>query len=165
LFWLATVILFVLWVLLSGRFDAFHLTLGVISSLFVAFTSRDLLFLQTEQKIPVRVRQAVLLPWYLGWLFYQIILANIYVMILTFHPNVEEALDPRIFRFKTVLKTDFAKFVFATSITLTPGTVTVRVTGDEFIVHAITGRMEAGLPGDMERRIARVFEGNNRLES
>ena len=38
------VVMLIFWVVLSGMFDAFHLTLGVISCLLVAHFSHDLLF-------------------------------------------------------------------------------------------------------------------------
>ena len=47
---------------------------------------------------------------------------------------------------------------FANSITLTPGTITIYATDyGEFHVHAIDAKSGDSLPGDMERRIARVF--------
>ncbi len=85
-------------------------------------------------------------------------MANISVLKLVFHPKVNEQITPKIFRFKTSLKDDFSKWVFANSITLTPGTVTIRIEGDEFVCHALTGEMADSLPGDMEKRIAAVFE-------
>ncbi|MBE9581416.1 MAG: Na+/H+ antiporter subunit E, partial [Proteobacteria bacterium] len=36
--------MFVLWVLLSGKFDPFHMTMGLISCAIVSFLSADLLF-------------------------------------------------------------------------------------------------------------------------
>ena len=59
--------------------------------------------------------------------------------------------------FKTTLTSDFAKFVLANSITLTPGTVTVRIKNDEFLVHALTDFTANGVPGDMERRVKHIF--------
>ena len=72
---------------------------------------------------------------------------------------------PQIVCFKTVLRTDFARFVLANSITLTPGTVTVRIQDDTFYVHAITVHAAGDLapgPGAMERWVAWVFEGGQR---
>jgi multicomponent Na+:H+ antiporter subunit E len=51
-----------------------------------------------------------------------------------------------------------SKFILANSITLTPGTVTVRVEGSRFLVHALTDSAARGLPGAMEKRIANIFE-------
>ena len=68
-------------------------------------------------------------------------------------------MSPRVVTFKTQLKTDFAKFVLANSITLTPGTITIQIKGNQFVVHAISEAVEKDLlSGDMERRVIAVFE-------
>jgi multicomponent Na+:H+ antiporter subunit E len=48
------VAMFTFWVVLSGMFDAFHLTLGVISCLLVAQFSHDLLFYGDDNQSWVR---------------------------------------------------------------------------------------------------------------
>lgn len=54
--------------------------------------------------------------------------------------------------------------MLAQSITLTPGTVTVKIDGDDFIVHGINQKAaeglveEDGLDFEMERRIAAILE-------
>ena len=55
------------------------------------------------------------------------------------------------------LKTDFEKFLLANSITLTPGTVTIKILGDTFYIHAISDFSVDGLNGEMDRRIAHIF--------
>ena len=64
---------------------------------------------------------------------------------------------PSIVKFRTPLKSDFEKFMLANSITLTPGTTTMRIVGDTFYVHAISKTTAAGLDGEMDRRIAYIF--------
>lgn len=153
---LTFLIMFFLWVLLSGRFDSFHLSLGVISCALVAFFSGDLLF--TSQTLEGLRRSWWRFILYTPWLIYQIFLANLHVMYLTFHPKMMDLIDPKVFRFKSRLKGDLPLVTFANSITLTPGTITVYVTIDgEFSVHAIDQKSKEGLPGEMEIRIARVF--------
>lgn len=152
------IILLSSWLVFSGFFDAFHVGLGVIASLLVTFSFGDLFF--TERRTPTRdrLRELVRIPGYLLWLLWQIVLANLHVLKLALAPNGPEEIKPRIVRFKTHLRSKFARFVFAQSITLTPGTVTVTLEGDEFVVHAISRASAEGLAGAMERRIAYVFE-------
>jgi len=95
---------------------------------------------------------------YVAWLLYQIVLANVNVLMLSFTRRVDRVLEPELVHFKTALKSDFAKFVFGNSITLTPGTVTLSIKGDHFTVHTLMPAFAAGLPGEMERRIATVFD-------
>ena len=49
------------------------------------------------------------------------------------------------------------QFILAQSITLTPGTVTVRIKDDEFMVHAITQEAADALPGDMQDKVKQIF--------
>lgn len=148
--------LMVIWVVFSGLLDPFHLSLGLISCGIVTWLSADLLF--DDRGIPLRRRavQAWRFAQYTVWLTWQIVLANIAVFKLAFGPRT--ALQPQIVRYRTPLKSDFEKFLLANSITLTPGTVTIKILGDTFYIHAIDDASAAGLNGEMDRRIARIFE-------
>jgi multicomponent Na+:H+ antiporter subunit E len=149
-------IMFGVWMLLSGKFDPFHLGMGVISSALVAYLSSDLLFPTPTLK----GKLAVFLRWlcYLPWLTIQVFKANFHVTYLVFHPRMMDLIDPRIIKFKSTLESELGLVTFANSITLTPGTVTVNVSIDgDFKVHAIDKASGDPLPGEMERKIAKVF--------
>ncbi len=155
-FILSFIILFAIWLLLSGKFDLFHLTLGFISCALISIYTGDLLF-------PSSKTEGLLGLWfrfikYIPWLIYQVFIANLHVLYLVFHPRMKELIDPRIVRFDSKLKSEMARVTFANSITLTPGTITVNVSifGD-FAVHAIDAPSAESLPGQMEQRIAGVF--------
>ncbi len=155
-FFLSFMILFILWIVFSGRFDGFHITLGLISSAIVAVFSGDLLFTSDEPWGIFRLWFRMLA--YIPWLLYQIFLANLHVMFLVFHPKMMDLINPQIIEFDSQLKDDFARTTFANSITLTPGTITVNVTVlGRFSVHCIDDKSGQSLPGDMELKIARVF--------
>jgi multicomponent Na+:H+ antiporter subunit E len=155
-----TVVTFVLgfglWVILSGKFDLFHLSLGIISCILVVYLSSDLLFSQKKVKgISIQIYRFMR---YLPWLIYQIFLANIHLAYLSFHPKMMDLIDPKIIKFRSKLKNPLAIVTFANSITLTPGTITVNVSIDgDFKVHAIDEASGSPLPGEMEQRIARAF--------
>ena len=154
---LSFLVLFVLWIVLSGRFDGFHLALGVISSALVAMFSGSLMFSTPRPRgvFALWLRLAGYVP----WLIYQIFLANLHVMALVFHPRMREVIDPTIITFDTRLKSDYARMLFANSITLTPGTITVDVTVlGRFSVHCIDEVSGRSLPGKMEAKIAAVFK-------
>jgi len=160
-FTISFIILFAFWILLSGNFDAFHLTLGVISTLVVTFWTGDMLVI--DSKLPIGARLALLWRFtlYTLWLLWQIVVANFHVVYVALHPKMDDILEPQMVEFKTGLKTDLAKFVLANSITLTPGTVTVRIEDGVFLIHALTDHTAAGVPGDMEKRIQQIFERNH----
>jgi len=149
-------IMFGFWIMLSGKFDLFHLTLGVLSSALVSFLSADLFIY--NQKYKGRFATGIRFMLYIPWLLYQIVLSTWHVAFLALHPKMKEQIDPTIVTFKTILKTDIGKVALANSITLTPGTITVRIEDQVFYVHAISRKAAAGLPGEMEERLAKVFE-------
>lgn len=150
------IIMLGLWLILSGRFDAFHLSLGLISCAIVSYLSSDLLF--ASPKITGLLRQWGRFIRYVPWLMLEIIKANLHVTYLVFHPRMMELIDPRIVKFRSKLKSDLALVTFANSITLTPGTITVYVSLDgDFKVHAIDKASGDPLPGAMEANIAKAF--------
>jgi multicomponent Na+:H+ antiporter subunit E len=156
-FILTFLILYAFWLLMSGfKIDVFHTTLAFISCGLVTLLSRDLLFQDKTKKN--RLAEAVRVMCYIPWLIYQIVLAAIHVTSLALHPRMIDRIDPKIIRFKTTLKKDIALVTFANSITLTPGTITVRIVDGEYYVHAISKKVADELPGEMERRIARVYK-------
>ncbi len=148
-------IMFGFWILLSGKFDLFHLTLGILSSALVSFLSADLfMYDQGKNRLSTGLRFLLYLP----WLLYQIMLSTLHVTFLALHPKMKDRIDPTIVTFKTKLKTNIAKVALANSITLTPGTITIRIEDQVFYVHAISRKAAAGLPGEMEDRLANIFE-------
>lgn len=77
---------------------------------------------------------------YLGIFIWECIKANFDVAYRVINPAMP--IRPGIIRVKTTLKSDFAKTLLANSITMTPGTITVDIIGDEFYIHWIFVRSE-----------------------
>jgi len=140
------------WLVFSGKFDLFHVGLGVLSCALVTYLSIDLIFVVAEPLAYYRFIR------YLPWLLYQILLSSLHVTRLTFHPRMRDLIHPQIIRFKSKLNGNLPLFLFANSITLTPGTITIFVNmfGD-FTVHAVDREVADALPGEMEARIAEIF--------
>lgn len=144
------------WMICSGYFDAFHLTLGVISSAIIALWTGKLFF-QRKVSMYRRLREHFSLYPYFLWLFYEIVLANLEVLKLAFSQNLGSKINPQLVEVKTELKRDVAKFIFANSITLTPGTITVRETNGVFLIHALNPEIASGLGGKMLEKVAKIF--------
>jgi multicomponent Na+:H+ antiporter subunit E len=150
-------LLMAIWMIFSGLFDAFHLTLGVISAGLVTWMSGDMLFVDREAGVGARLRQGFRLGGYVVWMLWQILLANFHLLWLSLSPRGLEHVQPSIVHFKTGLRSDFEKFMLANSITLTPGTVSIDIEGDEITVHALTESAQAGVENEeMNRRVVRV---------
>ena len=155
-YFIVFIILYLNWILWSGKFDAFHLSLGVISCALVTFMSHDL-FLKRKKISPKIIVETIRFIKYVPWLLYQIILSNIHVASLVLSPRMP--IDPKIIRYKTKLKTDISLVTFANSITLTPGTITADISDGEFIVHALSRKVADDLmTGEMEDKVAHIFE-------
>lgn len=153
---LTFVIMLLFWVLLSGMFDAFHFSLGLVSCALVAWFSSDLLFKDGGKELRFGALFGFVI--YLPWLFWQIILSNLEVAKIVLSPRMLDLIDPQLVRFKTTLKKPVSMVTLAQSITLTPGTITVTIHDDEFTVYALTQKAASDLPGEMERRIAAALE-------
>jgi multicomponent Na+:H+ antiporter subunit E len=159
--------LFALWVVLSGKVDVFHLALGVGSALSISLGTCHLLML------PPVIGQATMHPfqalpwmrflWYVPWLCWQIVLSSLQVAFVVLHPRMP--ISPRLVRFRVQLPHTLAKLTLATSITLTPGTITIDVQEDEFLVHALTAQSASSVAEDdatgesMQQRVATLYPG------
>ena len=148
------VILYAFWVLLSGQFDAFHLTLGAICCIVVAYLYHDLLFANT------RVGDMRVVAWrfitYIPWLMVQILMSNLHVASLVLRRKMP--INPQVLTFKTKLETDISCVALANSITLTPGTITMDIRDGVFYVHALSKKVADELQaGAMEDRVAHIF--------
>ena len=95
---------------------------------------------------------------YLPWLVKEIFKSNIDVARRVLTPG-RPRISPRIIEAATTQHSDLGRVIYANSITLTPGTVSVRVHGTSITVHAIADDVADGLlEGGMDRQVT-WFEG------
>ena len=73
----------------------------------------------------------------------EIIKANFAVIRMIMSSRYE--IEPAIVRFKTDLRTTPARITLANSITLTPGTITVLLEDDEYVVHCLDKSLAEGI--------------------
>ena len=140
------------WLLNSGHNTNLMLSLGVISSLFVLFLVHRMDVVDHESQ-PVHLTLKA--PAYYAWLIKQIILSNLLVVKHIWLGN--KSISPTIRVIKASQKTDIGKVIYANSITLTPGTVTVNLQGDELTVHALCREsIEELEAGDMDHRVCQL---------
>lgn len=152
-FVLTAIIMFVFWMLLSGEFSFIIILSGIISSLLVSYMSHDLLIGKADIKLGMT--RIVRFIKYLPWLLWQIALSNFDLVYRTLHPRMPIA--PRVISFKNKYKTEMGMVILANSITLTPGTVTIEVNKDEFIVHAIAKKPAENLiAGKMQAKVKSI---------
>jgi multicomponent Na+:H+ antiporter subunit E len=158
--WIVAALLFLNWVVLSGKLDAVHLVAGAATAAVLARATRQL------WSLPPAMGASAAAPWagvrwgralaYAFWLAWEVVLSAIQVAYVVLHPRLP--VDPRLVRFSSHLPHTLARLTLANSITLTPGTVTLDVDGDEFLVHALTpGTARSVELGAIRGRVAGVF--------
>ena len=147
------VTLFGIWLLWSGHYTPLLVSFGAGSCLLVAWLSRRMK-IADEEGVPVHLGLRPFLI-YAPWLIKEIVLANIDVARRILNPKLPIA--PMMIRVKASQKGDLARVIFANSITLTPGTVSVDMQGDEIAVHALTPEAaEFDETGEMDRRVSKL---------
>lgn len=153
-FILLYILLLSFWLLLSTYLDWFHLTFGLISTLLVSLFTYDMVFVNEDRGN--NFKKLIRFISYLPWLLYQIVIATVDVTKRVLDPKMP--IDPAMITFDSVLKTDLSMTFLANSITLTPGTVTVHIDDNTFLIHALTKESADDLlEGTMERKVAHVF--------
>ena len=146
------VTLMLVWLLLSGHYDPTLVTYGVLSCLGVVALMAHLQILD-EEALPTHLGFRAFI--YLPWLFKEIILSNLAVAKVILSPKLP--IHPRILRVAASQKTHVGQVIYANSITLTPGTVTLDVRHGNFLVHALTTDSTEGLlSGEMDRRVTHL---------
>lgn len=148
--------LFAIWIILSGAFDAFHLIVGLLCCLLVESMVGPALALGFSPKAFPAVLRFLFM--YMPWLMGQIVISNLQMLYIVLHPNLKKQIDPQIIHFRTKIKSETGRYLFANSITLTPGTTTVYASryGD-FSVHALNASFAEALPGKMEMMIIKML--------
>ncbi len=143
--------LFALWLLMSGLFKPLLIGLGIGSVLTVVYVTwrmdQEDGDHATLELSPIRFLR------YFFWLMGEIARANWTVTKIILSRDMPTR--QHLFKVPASQKGDLAKVVYATSITLTPGTITVETEGDSFFVHALcfadTTKDELA---DMDARVA-----------
>lgn len=131
------------WLTLSGYFKPLLLSLGVISIVLTVWIAARMRILDHETAPYVTIPQTLS---YFVWLFIEIVKANVAVVRAVLSPNLE--VSPTLTKIPLPQETDIAKVMFANSITLTPGTVSVDLQDDHILVHALLSEMSD--PEDFE---------------
>jgi multicomponent Na+:H+ antiporter subunit E len=147
--------LLVLWLVFASSMTVSNLVLGTLISglitlfchFFMGYSSKA--FLASLKKLGAMLN-------YLGVLMLEIIKSNIAVIKLIWR---KEAPQPNLVHFKTKLKSDAFKVLVANSITLTPGTYTVVLDGQDYAVHALDASFNEGMEENVFFQMTEKMEG------
>ncbi|WP_444340190.1 Na+/H+ antiporter subunit E [Phascolarctobacterium succinatutens] len=153
-------VLFAFWMVLSGRTETKFVIYGILTAVVTTRVTYPLLLVPNKdgsKKYYVFGFSIPKMIMYFFWLMWQLVLANIDVLLAT--TGQELNIDPKVVRFRFKADNPMASVILANSITLTPGTVTMNVTDDGvYEIHALTVGAAAGvLDGGMQKKVADLY--------
>lgn len=132
---LVFILLMGFWLLLSATLHWQHLLVGTILSLGIT-AAWSKVQIGGGRRTHFSLKQAGLMFYYLLCLAWEVLKANIMVALIVLNPRLP--VSPGIVVTRTPLKRGLMRALYANSITLTPGTITVDLEDDRLVVHAIT---------------------------
>lgn len=150
------VLFFVFWLVLSGKITVEILLIGAALTIAVYLFARICFKYNWKMEITI-LRIIPLAVLYLLVLAYEICKSNITVMKIVWFKRIP--IEPAVVKLKVSFKTDVAKAVLANSISLTPGTITAAIEGDEFYVHCLSKEMIDGIEDSRFVKLLRTMEG------
>lgn len=156
---LLTGLLLVAWLWLNNTLHPGHILLGSVLAVAIPYVTRNFWPEPIVVDRPLKVIQ------YVAIVTYDIILANLQLAVLIIGPVAR--LRPAFVRVPLDLQTDFAVTMLASTVTLTPGTVSVDVEGDvatgrRLVVHVLRcvdeQEMVRSIKARYERRLQEILE-------
>lgn len=124
-----------LWLLISGSFDWQHFVTGIVlMGLLTLFWAQ--MTVDEVGRTHFNWHQVKLLLRYLGFLELEILKANFVVAYIVLSPKMP--ISPGLIVLNCNLKKDLTRVLYANSITMTPGTITVDLEDDRLLVHGMT---------------------------
>ncbi|MEM1086376.1 MAG: Na+/H+ antiporter subunit E [Pseudomonadota bacterium] len=149
------IVITALWLGLSGLYKTLLLSLMAVSVILTMLLAVRLKVIDREGVPYGRLPQFLI---YWTWLVGEIFKSNWQVIKAIL--SADMTINPALVKVQTQCESDLAKTVFANSITLTPGTVTVAVESGSMLVHAL--QEDSAGPGafdEMDRRSKWASDG------
>lgn len=156
---LLSLLLLVCWLWLNNTLAPGHVLLGAVLGVGIPYVTRRF------WPEPLVVRRPLRVVEYAAVVLYDIVVANLQVAVIILGPL--SRLRPAFVRVPLDLRTDFAVTVLASTVTLTPGTVSVEVEDDGtgcrwLVVHALrcldADDMVRTIKARYERRLKEILE-------
>lgn len=142
-----------LWLLLSGVYRPLTIGLGALSAISVVFITKRMSRIDGDE-VEIHMNLGAFLK-YQVWLLVEIAKANLAVVKIILTPSMP--IRQHLFSVPYTQKTDLGQVIFANSITLTPGTISVETEPGHFLVHAVAySPDDMKAIADMDRRITAI---------
>lgn len=147
-----SIALILFWLFNSGHYNYLILALGAASIAIVVLIAHRMDVVDHESQT---IHLSLEYPRFGLWLIKEIVVANLTVVKHIWLGN--KTITPTVKVIKASQTTDVGKVIYANSITLTPGTVTLGLVNDEIMVHALIQENIVALEsGDMDSRVSRL---------
>ncbi len=155
-------IFFLIWIIFNGQFTLEIAAFGVvIAGLVYWFICK---FLNYSPKTDIALAKKLFeVLHYIFVLIVEIMKANFAVVKMIMSSKYE--IEPVVVKFKTNLKTRPGRILLANSITLTPGTITVSLSDDEYVVHCLDKSLAQGIDSSIFVELLEKMEEKNRHSS
>lgn len=149
-----SILLFGLWIFLSGRLDFETCVIGAaVSAALYILACRTLGFSPAGDWRALKKAGGGIL--YLLYLLREMLWAGLAVMRLVYTKG--RNMEPRLIWFRTDLTDESARAALSNAVTLTAGTITVSQEGDLLCVHALDASLAEGLEhSGFERKLQRL---------
>lgn len=136
------ILFFLCWIIFNGQITTEIVIFGIVlAAVMMWFICKFLGYdIRTEYLV---FRMSGYFLRYIAVLFIEIMKANWMVICLIFMSRNE--LQPALVKFKAPVKSKAARILLANSITLTPGTITVSLEEDEYMVHCLDKELGVGI--------------------
>lgn len=145
-------VLYGTWLLFSGIYEPLLLILGAASCALIVWIAHRMDVVDHEGH-PVHLGWGAIVYWF--WLAIEIVKSNIDVAKRILDPKLP--IDPVLIKVRTTQPSELGQVVYANSITLTPGTVSIRIADNTILVHALSSSLAADLEtGEMDRRVTAI---------
>ncbi|NLC03659.1 MAG: Na+/H+ antiporter subunit E [Tissierellia bacterium] len=151
-------VLFLFWLILSSSFAIESVIMGLVASIAVTLYSKDIIFDEEETSL-YKFSGLIQLVRFVWHLILEVVKANIGVVKIVLDPSLP--ISPRfvVVPIPDNLKKNFNKVLYANAITLTPGTLTVDILEEGYLIHALTQDAASGLKGSvLEEYVMKVEE-------
>ena len=144
--------LFGVWLALSGHYTPFLIGLGALCCVLVVALCLRMGIVDRESVFIHLVRGFLT---YAPWLLRAVVRANLDVARRILHPRLP--IQPTVIQLPAPQGTELRRVIYANSITLTPGTITLRLADGGLLVHCLTRAAADQLrEGEMARRVERL---------
>lgn len=151
------------WLIMSGFFDLLHISYGIVSVavvLAVNFKLKSHRFFEDEMDDLLHLRFGKVIV-YIPWILLQILKSGFHVAFIILRPS--KPVQPALLKFRVDLPSAHAKMILGNSITLTPGTLTIDIKGNDFTVHALSESSYSSIINDeMPKKVRGLFLKDNR---